>query len=106
MLLNTFPADAQLEIYASRGVSPINVQNYSSLYDLVWKPIDPYMSNINKIFMTTSGLLHRLNFNALEFTKIQFWEIGIPWFNLAVQDNWFKHRTRSGIQQLLHCLVE
>ena len=69
LLLNTFPADAQLEIYASRGVSPINVQNYSSLYDLVWKPIDPYMSNINKIYMTTSGLLHRLNFNALEFTK-------------------------------------
>ncbi|MBK9220616.1 MAG: CHAT domain-containing protein [Saprospiraceae bacterium] len=69
LILNTFPAEAQSALYASRGASPVKVHNYSSLFDLVWKPIDPYLIYTEKIYMTTSGMLHRLNFNAMEIAN-------------------------------------
>lgn len=36
-----------------------------SLYSLVWKPLLPYLSGINKISYAPSGLLSRIAFNAL-----------------------------------------
>ena len=61
LILQGHSAGKQAEIYASRGVSPIRVQDYTSLYNLVWKPIEMYLINSKKIYLATSGNLHRLN---------------------------------------------
>ncbi|MBK9108784.1 MAG: CHAT domain-containing protein [Saprospiraceae bacterium] len=66
LILNLFPVGTHSTLYASRGASPVILHNHSSLYELVWKPIDSFLMNIDKIYLTASGMLHRLNFNAME----------------------------------------
>ncbi|MBP7240151.1 MAG: CHAT domain-containing protein [Saprospiraceae bacterium] len=36
-----------------------------ALYDLIWKPLLPYLSDIHTIYFSSSGLLHLINFNAI-----------------------------------------
>ncbi len=36
-----------------------------SLYDLIWKPIEPYLKAANKIYYSPSGIINRLNVNAI-----------------------------------------
>ncbi len=36
-----------------------------ALYNLVWKPLDAYLANINTVYYSPSGLLHKLSFSAL-----------------------------------------
>ena len=36
-----------------------------SLYELIWKPLEPYLKGVNKIYFSPSGLLHRINQNAI-----------------------------------------
>ncbi len=43
-------------------VSKVSVQN---LYDLIWKPLEPTLSGVKKIYFSPVGLLHRLNMSAL-----------------------------------------
>ncbi|MBK8297507.1 MAG: CHAT domain-containing protein [Saprospiraceae bacterium] len=83
LILQGHSAGKQAEIYASRGVSPIRVQDYTSLYNLVWKPIEMYLINSKKIYLATSGNLHRLNFTAIAISnttvlgdKYKFTQIG------------------------------
>ncbi|MBK8643229.1 MAG: CHAT domain-containing protein [Saprospiraceae bacterium] len=38
-----------------------------SLYELIWKPLEPYLKGVNKIYFSPSGLLHRINQNAIAF---------------------------------------
>lgn len=66
LILNTNHGVSGSAFYASRGVSPIISPNYSNLYNLIWKPIESYLINSKKIYMSASGILHRLNFNAIE----------------------------------------
>ncbi|MCC7026571.1 MAG: CHAT domain-containing protein [Saprospiraceae bacterium] len=39
--------------------------NKTSLYDLLWKPIEFQIKGINKIYFSPSGLLHRINLSAI-----------------------------------------
>ena len=40
-------------------------QGNSNLYNLIWKPIEPFLSNSNKLYISPSGLLHKISFSAL-----------------------------------------
>jgi len=42
-----------------------------ALYDLIWKPLLPYLSDIHTIYFSSSGLLHLINFNAIPSTRHQ-----------------------------------
>ncbi len=59
--------DYVVDVYHSpndRGASPIKDQS-KSLYELIWKPLEPYLKGVNKIYFSPSGLLHRINQNAV-----------------------------------------
>ncbi|MBK9717063.1 MAG: tetratricopeptide repeat protein [Saprospiraceae bacterium] len=59
--------DYVADVYHSpndRGTMPQDVQT-KSLYELIWKPIEPYLKGVNKIYFSPSGLLHRINQNAI-----------------------------------------
>ncbi|MBK6543757.1 MAG: tetratricopeptide repeat protein [Saprospiraceae bacterium] len=53
------------EVYANRGVSPIKEESLQGIYDVIWKPLDSILKNINTIYYSPSGLLHRINFDAI-----------------------------------------
>ena len=46
-----------------RGALPNEITN--SLYELIWKPLGPYLKRVTKIYFSPSGLLHRINQNAI-----------------------------------------
>ena len=59
--------DYVVDVYHSpndRGASPIKDQS-KSLYELIWQPLEPYLKGVNKIYFSPSGLLHRINQNAV-----------------------------------------
>lgn len=35
------------------------------LYDLIWRPLEKYLSNISKVYFTPSGMLHKISMAAL-----------------------------------------
>ena len=53
-------------LYASRGANPVKTFNYSSIYNLLWKPLEPYLVISAKVYMAATGVLHKLNLNAIE----------------------------------------
>lgn len=48
----------------------------SSLYEMIWKPLLPYLTDKKTVFYAPSGILHRINFSA----------IGIPKGKIICQD--------------------
>ncbi|MGB5025095.1 MAG: CHAT domain-containing tetratricopeptide repeat protein, partial [Saprospiraceae bacterium] len=56
-------------LYASRGVKPFHVQNLSSLYDLIWKPLEKELTGIKTIYFSSTGVLHRINQDAIPISK-------------------------------------
>ena len=48
---------------SSPTISKYDINN--SLYNLIWKPIEKYFKNVNIIYYSPAGLLHRIAFNAL-----------------------------------------
>ncbi|MBK6571725.1 MAG: CHAT domain-containing protein [Saprospiraceae bacterium] len=73
-LLNSFSArkmDYVANLYQpadGRGALPIN-ENSKSLYDLIWKPLEPYLKGVKTTYFSPSGLLHRINQNAILISK-------------------------------------
>ncbi|MBK6698421.1 MAG: CHAT domain-containing protein [Saprospiraceae bacterium] len=59
-------ADYVNELYNinQRGAIPLGVSNIS-LYDLIWKNIEPNLEGIKTIYYSLSGLLHRINLGAI-----------------------------------------
>ncbi|MCO6492852.1 MAG: tetratricopeptide repeat protein [Phaeodactylibacter sp.] len=55
--------------YATRGVEPRKNGPLKGIYDLLWKPLEEYLENKEKIYFSPSGLLHRINFNAIPTGK-------------------------------------
>ena len=53
------------QLYATRGAGQLVTQNYSGLYEMLWKPLEPYLSGIQSIYFSPTGELNRLNFNAI-----------------------------------------
>ncbi len=58
------------QLYSTKGIV-INGKTQSScasskLYDLVWSPIDSLLNNINTVYFSPSGLLHKISFAAIK----------------------------------------
>lgn len=51
--------------YATRGVEPRQNEQLTGLYNLLWAPLEKYLEDIEKIYFSPSGWLHRINFNAI-----------------------------------------
>lgn len=47
-----------------RGLQPIGPSR-KSLYELIWQPLEKELASVKTIYFSPSGLLHRLNFNAI-----------------------------------------
>lgn len=45
---------------------------YKNLYNLVWQPLDPFLSNVNKVFYSPGGVLHKVSFASLPISKDSF----------------------------------
>ncbi len=64
-------SDAQKteQLYSARGVginvTPQSLQLASKLYDLTWRPIDSLLKDINTVYYSPSGLLHKISFDAI-----------------------------------------
>ncbi len=59
------------KIYASRSIKPLKQGSYVGLYELIWKPMDSLLSGVNTVYFAPSGLLHRINFDAIPSTEKQ-----------------------------------
>ncbi|MBK9729551.1 MAG: CHAT domain-containing protein [Saprospiraceae bacterium] len=57
------------QVYTSRGIVQRKNETMQGLYDLIWKPIDSLLKGINTIYYSPSGLLHRINFDAIPIAK-------------------------------------
>ncbi|MBK7696338.1 MAG: CHAT domain-containing protein [Saprospiraceae bacterium] len=49
---------------SDRGAS-VHKNSAKSLYGLIWKPLEKDLAGVNKIYFSPSGLLHRLNMDAV-----------------------------------------
>lgn len=49
---------------SERGAQPIQ-----SLYELIWKPLEPYLKGAQRIYFSPGGLLHRINLNAIAINE-------------------------------------
>ncbi len=65
--------DMLASLYAVRGVEPRGkVKTSNELYSLIWKPIEPFLKDIKKIYYSPAGLLHRISFQAIPVNKTEF----------------------------------
>jgi CHAT domain-containing protein len=65
--------DNVASIYASRGGEIINATsgNATSIYNLIWKPVQSHLSGIKTLYFAPAGLLHRIAFSALPVNSQQ-----------------------------------
>lgn len=52
-------------LYASRGIKPLRTQTLADLFDLLWKPLEPELNEVRKIYFSPAGALHRLALGAI-----------------------------------------
>ena len=57
-----------------RGLVEENGDKARSLYELIWAPLEKFLSNVNTIYYSNTGLLHRINLGAIpiSFDSILF----------------------------------
>lgn len=61
-IIGEFPGNNKSYIEQLYGdKNKINTQ----LYDLIWKPLEPSLTDIDRIFLSPAGLLHKISFSAL-----------------------------------------
>ncbi|MBK8243037.1 MAG: CHAT domain-containing protein [Saprospiraceae bacterium] len=65
-------ADYVNSIYtlADRGAVAIEMPK-KSLYEILWKPFEKELTNINTIYFSPSGLLHRINLDAIPINETE-----------------------------------
>ncbi len=65
-------ADYVNELYtlADRGLVKLGTEK-SSLYELIWKPLEADLSGIKTIYFSPSGLLHRINIDAIPVSEME-----------------------------------
>ncbi len=63
---NGLKADYVNRLYSitDRGIK-INKGSKTSLYEMLWKPLEKELTGIKKIYFSPSGLLHRINLDAI-----------------------------------------
>ncbi len=54
------------------GYKPKNNKISNALDSLIWKPIEAYLNDAEKIYISPSGLLHKISFSALSNSKKEF----------------------------------
>jgi CHAT domain-containing protein len=58
------------QIYPARGASPVNKNlTGDELYQLVWKPLEPFLQNTQVVHFSPAGILHQVAFAALPHPK-------------------------------------
>ena len=62
------------ELYRGGGMvgSPRTITPNGRLYNLIWKPLEPYLEEITEVYFSPDGKLHNIAFGALQSTN------GIP----------------------------
>ncbi len=55
---------------SDRGASPLMVQQ-KSLYQLIWEPLEKELMGVKTIYFSPSGLIHRLNLEAIPVTELE-----------------------------------
>ncbi len=65
-------ADYVNELYtlADRGLVKLGTEK-SSLYELIWKPLEAELSGVKTIYFSPSGLLHRINIDAIPVSEME-----------------------------------
>ena len=53
------------QLYASRGSKAKGISSTKDLYDVIWKPLEPYLEDTETIFYSPVGLLNQIPFAAL-----------------------------------------
>ena len=53
---------------ACRGVSPNEAKN-RSLFELIWQPLEKELNGVKTIYYSKTGLLHRINLNAIPISE-------------------------------------
>ncbi len=61
----TDQASLASRLYATRGVKPVQVQQFDNLYTLIWKPLEAQLGGCRKIYYSPSGILNRINLAAI-----------------------------------------
>lgn len=56
---------AEVYRFANDNSDTLSRDQNKSLYEVIWKPLEPYLKGVNKIYFSPSGLLHRINHNAI-----------------------------------------
>lgn len=57
-------------IYTMQDRGIVNQEsNQMPMYELIWKPLEGLLKGINKIYFSPSGLLHRINLNAVPISN-------------------------------------
>ena len=59
------PLDFYDRLYSSTHHRSDYLQSKKTLYDLIWRPIDEKLDGVEKVYYSSSGLLHRVNIEAL-----------------------------------------
>ncbi len=54
------------------SVYGINTDLNTQLYDLIWKPIEPHLEDISTIYISPSGLLHKVSFAAISRSQNRY----------------------------------
>ena len=62
---NLLDADKEIIAYLYNPKKRHDVTN-KNLYQLIWKPLEPYLKNNQKVHFSSSGLLHKIAFAALK----------------------------------------
>lgn len=50
----------------NKWVSEMYGNDGEKLYDLIWKPLEPYLSKVKKVYFSPSAMLHSISFAALK----------------------------------------
>ena len=56
----------QLYTQSTRGAM-LQEESQKSLYELIWKPLEVYLTGTHTIYLSASGLFHRLNHSAISY---------------------------------------
>ena len=63
---STSPTESSIEqLYTTRGFVKDKNPNHKNLYQLIWEPLDSLLQDVETIYFSPSGLLHRINMAAI-----------------------------------------
>ncbi len=74
-LLHTSPerkSDYVNGLYTLAGRGAVSMETpKKSLYEMIWKPLEMHLEGINSVYFSPSGLLHRINLDAIPVTETE-----------------------------------